>query len=164
MNEDMELKERSKTNRLIFALPIIIGILILLYPGDISRRYSGNVKIVMGVGMIVVGFIGIIYYSLPHKLVIKSDCFEFWQGKKMKFRSNYEDIKEVECKKTVTSVARIPLPDTQMNIYTARGGLSLSANKHLSKNSLMTFLRKLEEKSFQHKNINIRDRLNWLYQ
>lgn len=164
MTQDIELKDRSLTNRLIFLILVIIGVLVLLYPGDISRRYSGNVKIVFGIMLIIVGFIGIIFYSLPQKLVIKSDSFEFWQGKKMKFKSRYEDIREVECKKTVSSAARIPVPDACMNIYTTRGALFLSANKHLNKKSLMTFLRKLEEKSFQHQNIKIKDKMNWLYQ
>lgn len=52
----------------------------------------------------------------------------------------------------------------QENFETTKVGLFLSANRHLSKKSLMTFLRKIEEKSFQYGEIKTMDRLNWLYQ
>ncbi len=164
VQENIEISERSMTNRLIFSIPILIGILILLYPGDISTRFSGASKIVFGVMLVIVGFGGIIYFSLSQKIVIKTDEFEFWQGKKLKFRSRYDQIKAIECKKEMSNLGKIPVPDKCMNIYTTKGGLFLSTNRHLSKKSLMTFLRKIEEKSFQHGEIKIMDRLNWLYQ
>lgn len=162
--EDIVFTERSITNRLIFLIPIVIGILMLLYTGDISTRFSGASKIVFGVLLVIVGIGGIIYFSLPQRIVIKSDEFEFWQGKKLRFRSRYDQIESIECKKEISNLGRIPFPDKCMNIYTTRGALFLSANRHLSKKSLMTFLRKIEEKSFQYGEIEIKDKLNWLYQ
>jgi hypothetical protein len=114
--------------------------------------------------MVVVGIGGIIYYSLPHKLVVKPEGFEFWVGRKMKFCSDYDEIDRVECKKGITNLARVSVPDSHLYIHTTRGTLMLSAKQHLSKKSLMTFMRKLEEKSFEHRHIEIKDRLNWLYQ
>jgi hypothetical protein len=72
---------------LIFYIPILIGILMLLHPGDISTRFREAGKVVFGVMLVIVGFGGIIYFSLSHKIVVEPNEFELWQGKKLKFRS-----------------------------------------------------------------------------